>query len=84
MAIEDALFYWSHRALHTPWLYKRIHKVSCRRLGRACVVLVHQATSLCTLRATQIHHEYYVNAALGSEHAHPVEFIFGNLVPLAM
>ena len=29
MAIEDALFYWSHRALHTPWLYKRIHKVCC-------------------------------------------------------
>jgi sterol desaturase/sphingolipid hydroxylase (fatty acid hydroxylase superfamily) len=24
--IEDFLFYWSHRALHTPFLYKRFHK----------------------------------------------------------
>ena len=23
---EDFFFYWSHRLLHTPWLYKRIHK----------------------------------------------------------
>lgn len=23
---EDAAFYWSHRLLHTPWLYARIHK----------------------------------------------------------
>jgi len=22
----DAHFYWSHRLLHTPWLYKRVHK----------------------------------------------------------
>jgi len=24
---EDILHYWLHRALHVPWLYKRIHKV---------------------------------------------------------
>jgi sterol desaturase/sphingolipid hydroxylase (fatty acid hydroxylase superfamily) len=24
---EDFAFYWSHRALHTPWLYKHVHKV---------------------------------------------------------
>ena len=24
--IEDFLFYWSHRILHTPWMYKRVHK----------------------------------------------------------
>ena len=24
---EDFLFYWTHRLLHTPWLYARIHKV---------------------------------------------------------
>jgi sterol desaturase/sphingolipid hydroxylase (fatty acid hydroxylase superfamily) len=24
---EDFFFYWSHRLLHTPFLYKRIHKV---------------------------------------------------------
>eukprot|EP00698_Gefionella_okellyi_P008041 TRINITY_DN1977_c0_g1_i4.p1 TRINITY_DN1977_c0_g1~~TRINITY_DN1977_c0_g1_i4.p1 ORF type:complete len:277 (-),score=26.69 TRINITY_DN1977_c0_g1_i4:96-872(-) len=27
MLIEDTYFYWMHRALHTPFLYKRIHKV---------------------------------------------------------
>ena len=25
--IEDFCFYWSHRILHLPWLYKQIHKV---------------------------------------------------------
>lgn len=24
---EDIAFYWGHRALHTPWLYKNIHAV---------------------------------------------------------
>lgn len=23
---EDFFFYWSHRALHIPWLYKNVHK----------------------------------------------------------
>lgn len=23
---EDFVFYWSHRALHKPWLYSRVHK----------------------------------------------------------
>ncbi len=23
--LDDFLYYWSHRALHTPWLFKRIH-----------------------------------------------------------
>ena len=26
-AVEDALFYLGHRALHTPWLYKHVHSV---------------------------------------------------------
>jgi sterol desaturase/sphingolipid hydroxylase (fatty acid hydroxylase superfamily) len=26
MLVEDFMFYWSHRILHTPFLYKRIHK----------------------------------------------------------
>jgi len=26
LQIEDFTFYWSHRLLHTPWLYKHIHK----------------------------------------------------------
>jgi sterol desaturase/sphingolipid hydroxylase (fatty acid hydroxylase superfamily) len=27
IVVEDALFYWSHRLLHHPLLYKHIHKV---------------------------------------------------------
>jgi sterol desaturase/sphingolipid hydroxylase (fatty acid hydroxylase superfamily) len=27
LALEDALFYWGHRALHSPLLYARVHKV---------------------------------------------------------
>ena len=26
MLIDDAWFYWTHRALHTRWLYRTIHK----------------------------------------------------------
>eukprot|EP00051_Salpingoeca_urceolata_P012431 m.154030 g.154030 ORF g.154030 m.154030 type:complete len:217 (-) comp17488_c0_seq3:416-1066(-) len=26
MQVDDCLFYWSHRLLHHPWLYKHIHK----------------------------------------------------------
>ena len=25
--MEDFGFYWGHRLLHTPWFYKKIHKV---------------------------------------------------------
>ena len=25
--IEDFVFYWGHRALHTPWLYKNVHSI---------------------------------------------------------
>ena len=24
---EDFLFYFSHRMLHTPWMYKHVHKI---------------------------------------------------------
>lgn len=27
MIVEDFTFYWSHRTLHTPFFYKRIHKL---------------------------------------------------------
>lgn len=53
--VEDTLFYWSHRTLHHPSIYKFIHK---------------------------IHHEYYHPITLSSEHAHPIEFLVGNLFPL--
>src|SRR4051795_10360295 len=23
--IEDTIFYWAHRALHVPWLFRRVH-----------------------------------------------------------
>lgn len=26
-AIEDFVFYWGHRALHTPYLYKNVHQI---------------------------------------------------------
>jgi sterol desaturase/sphingolipid hydroxylase (fatty acid hydroxylase superfamily) len=52
---EDVVFYAVHRALHTPLLYKHIHK---------------------------IHHEYNLPIALASEHAHPLEFMFGNGLPV--
>jgi len=25
--IEDTWHYWAHRLMHTPWLYKRVHKI---------------------------------------------------------
>lgn len=28
--LEDFTFYWLHRALHTPWLYRRVHAVHHR------------------------------------------------------
>jgi Delta7-sterol 5-desaturase len=27
MLIHDAYFYWTHRAMHQPWLFKRVHRV---------------------------------------------------------
>jgi sterol desaturase/sphingolipid hydroxylase (fatty acid hydroxylase superfamily) len=57
MWIENFMFYWGHRALHTGWLYKNIHKV---------------------------HHEYTNTVSWCSEHAHPVEYIFGNVLPFAL
>jgi sterol desaturase/sphingolipid hydroxylase (fatty acid hydroxylase superfamily) len=24
--VQDTIFYWTHRLLHQPFLYKRIHK----------------------------------------------------------
>lgn len=28
--LDDFLFYWMHRAMHAPWLYKRVHSVHHR------------------------------------------------------
>lgn len=51
---EDFAFYWIHRAVHTPFFYKHIHKR---------------------------HHEFKVPIGMSSIYAHPLEYIFGNLVP---
>lgn len=32
LALDDFLFYWMHRALHTPWLFKRVHGIHHRIL----------------------------------------------------
>ncbi|GMI13444.1 hypothetical protein TrVE_jg5681 [Triparma verrucosa] len=55
--LEDALFYWSHRALHNPFLFKHIHSK---------------------------HHKFHNLTAypIASEYTHPIESIFGNIIPV--
>lgn len=57
MLTDDLSFYFGHRLLHTPWLYKKIHKK---------------------------HHE--PNGTFGwiASYAHPIEFIFGDLLPASV
>ena len=52
--LDDLIFYFSHRTLHTAILYKYIHSW---------------------------HHDHKNSISLAAQYAHPVEFIFGNLVP---
>ena len=54
LVLNDTGFYWSHRALHTPFLYKRIHKQ---------------------------HHQFKAPVPEAGEWAHPIEDIFGNILP---
>jgi sterol desaturase/sphingolipid hydroxylase (fatty acid hydroxylase superfamily) len=53
--MEDTIFYFSHRALHTPRLYAAIHK---------------------------LHHAYNHPVVSASEHAHVVEYLLGNMLPI--
>eukprot|EP00123_Amoebidium_parasiticum_P011825 comp20923_c0_seq1/m.27921 comp20923_c0_seq1/g.27921 ORF comp20923_c0_seq1/g.27921 comp20923_c0_seq1/m.27921 type:complete len:306 (-) comp20923_c0_seq1:753-1670(-) len=55
VSMQDLFFYWTHRLLHHPSIYKHIHKQ---------------------------HHTFYTPTSIGSEYAHPIEGIFGNLVPI--
>ena len=57
MLCDDTFFYFSHRLLHTKFLYKHIHSW---------------------------HHDHYNSISLAAEYAHPIEFIFGNLLPTAL
>lgn len=52
---EDLAFFLSHKLLHTPALYEKIHK---------------------------IHHENNIVFCLAAIHAHWIEYLLGNLVPL--
>lgn len=52
--IEDTMFYWTHRLLHVPYFYKKVHYK---------------------------HHEYLSPFTLAGEVAHPLEFLFGFLLP---
>ena len=54
MFMEDTMFYWSHRLLHHPKLYSKIHKK---------------------------HHEFNNPVGFISEYAHPLEYVFGNVLP---
>ena len=55
--MEDLCFSICHNALHTPYLFKKVHR---------------------------IHHQHYQPFALTSTYAHPVEYIFGNLIASSM
>ena len=57
MLLEDFFFYWSHRFLHTPYIYKKIHKK---------------------------HHEYHQTISIAAVYTHPLEYLFGNILPLAV
>eukprot|EP00349_Pseudokeronopsis_sp_Brazil_P002808 CAMPEP_0202963998 /NCGR_PEP_ID=MMETSP1396-20130829/8066_1 /ASSEMBLY_ACC=CAM_ASM_000872 /TAXON_ID= /ORGANISM="Pseudokeronopsis sp., Strain Brazil" /LENGTH=305 /DNA_ID=CAMNT_0049685737 /DNA_START=131 /DNA_END=1048 /DNA_ORIENTATION=+ len=57
MLIEDFAFHHTHKFLHRPYFYKRIHK---------------------------IHHEHIETVAIASEATHPIEYLFGNSIPLVL
>lgn len=57
MFMEDLSFYFAHRSLHVPFLYKKIHK---------------------------IHHEFNNTVSIASSHAHPIEYLFGNSIPMSL
>ena len=52
--VEDFVFHMSHRALHTKWLYQKVHK---------------------------LHHKHIDSVYYAQMTAHPLEFVFGNVLP---
>ena len=55
--IVEITFYYIHRLLHLPFLYKYIHS---------------------------IHHIYSTPIAIGALYAHPLEYIFSNILPVVL
>ncbi|XP_006815595.1 fatty acid hydroxylase domain-containing protein 2-like [Saccoglossus kowalevskii] len=55
VAFVEVTFYYSHRIIHHPLLYKHIHK---------------------------LHHEWTAPIGLTCIYAHPIEFMFSNILPV--
>lgn len=43
VVVDDFLYYWMHRALHTPWLYRHVHAVH------------HRVTTPCAITGNYMH-----------------------------
>ncbi|KAM3231842.1 methylsterol monooxygenase 2-2 isoform X1 [Capsicum chacoense] len=78
--LEDFVFYWGHRILHTKWLYKHVHSVHHESVNSIlfsnqyfiCVLFwVHSFTS-----GAYYIHRYATPFGLTSEYAHPAEILF--------
>lgn len=77
--LEDFVFYWGHRILHTKWLYKHVHSVHHESVKSILfsnqyfisVFWAHSFTSdVCFI------HRYATPFGLTSEYAHPAEILF--------
>ena len=89
--VDDALFYWFHRGLHHPSVYRHIHKQVLLLLLRVrlCVfsflvladplVLVWGWLVVTTLQ----HHTFKHTVGLATEYAHPVEGVLNAIATMA-
>lgn len=80
--LEDFVFYWGHRILHTKWLYQHVHSVHHEWVGdltelyTSLALDMHfffgiQCLDCCTLKC-----RYATPFGLTSEYAHPAEILF--------
>jgi methylsterol monooxygenase len=81
LAVEEVLFYYSHRALvrstpASPLYAADVACVSCRVVGRVVQHLWNYQ------RIHKIHHEFRAPISIASEYAHPVEYVVSNMLPL--